>query len=310
MQVLLAGRTEPAVGGQKSGAQAAGAQERRLAGVAGGGAAAQRADPRGREARDRELLKVRVLAARRGALKRRALALANVKRSALPSMSAAIATPLNSPSAKNRTRVISVIGDKRVGAREGAARGPHWAFRDDGRGTAVDSRCYFDEETELHENWNRYYDPGTGRYLSPEPLLQDPWWIVSMATEGKSPPAYAYALNNPIRYVDRTGMGPGDWDWTQHEPANYEQCIAASKAWLNDYAKKQQDSLNKFLEDLEKKLDRNLCDPQDALNAQKEALEEFNKNMKKMSEWMQNAEKNCKAKFPPQKPASKKNKKK
>lgn len=24
---------------------------------------------------------------------------------------------------------------------------------------------YFDAETELHENWHRYYDPVTGRYL-------------------------------------------------------------------------------------------------------------------------------------------------
>ncbi len=35
---------------------------------------------------------------------------------------------------------------------------------------------YHDLESDLFENWNRYYDPGTGRYLQPEPMLQDPEW--------------------------------------------------------------------------------------------------------------------------------------
>ncbi|MDP2271670.1 MAG: RHS repeat-associated core domain-containing protein [Archangium sp.] len=67
---------------------------------------------------------------------------------------------------------------------------------------------YFDPETELHENWNRYYDPSTGRYLSPEPLLQDPMYVSMMAQGGMSTPTYAYALNNPIRYTDPTGKNP------------------------------------------------------------------------------------------------------
>ena len=33
---------------------------------------------------------------------------------------------------------------------------------------------YHDAETDLFENWNRYYDPSIGRYLQPEPMLQNP----------------------------------------------------------------------------------------------------------------------------------------
>ena len=71
---------------------------------------------------------------------------------------------------------------------------------------------YFDDETGLHENWNRYYDSTLGRYLSPEPLLQSPAYLRRMAQTGMSVPTYAYAANNPLRYTDPTGLRPRpDW---------------------------------------------------------------------------------------------------
>jgi RHS repeat-associated protein len=64
---------------------------------------------------------------------------------------------------------------------------------------------YFDAETELHENWNRYYDPSTGRYLSPEPLLRTASLPRNAATLGFPASVYSYAWANPIRNVDRDG---------------------------------------------------------------------------------------------------------
>ncbi len=54
---------------------------------------------------------------------------------------------------------------------------------------------YYDSETGLHYNWNRYYDPRTGRYLTPDPV----------GLEGGIDP-YAYVDNNSLRWVDETGL--------------------------------------------------------------------------------------------------------
>ena len=62
----------------------------------------------------------------------------------------------------------------------------------------------------LHENWNRFYDPVVGQYTSVEPLLTGPPWNETAATDGVSIPAYSYALNNPVTYVDEDGLG-GYW---------------------------------------------------------------------------------------------------
>ena len=54
---------------------------------------------------------------------------------------------------------------------------------------------YYDEETGLHYNWHRYYDPSTGRYLTPDPIG---------LAGGVN--LFAYSLNNPINYLDPFGL--------------------------------------------------------------------------------------------------------
>jgi len=54
---------------------------------------------------------------------------------------------------------------------------------------------YYDAETGLHYNWNRYYDPKTGRYLTPDPIG---------LAGGVNP--YVYVMANPLNWIDSNGL--------------------------------------------------------------------------------------------------------
>jgi RHS repeat-associated protein len=44
----------------------------------------------------------------------------------------------------------------------------------------------------------RVYDPEIARFISPDPIIQDPFNIISYNR-------YTYCLNNPLKYVDPSG---------------------------------------------------------------------------------------------------------
>lgn len=58
---------------------------------------------------------------------------------------------------------------------------------------------YYDKETGLHYNWNRYYDPKMGRYIGPDPL----------GFGGGDVNLYAYCGNNPVVGMDPMGLATG-----------------------------------------------------------------------------------------------------
>ncbi|WP_169923922.1 RHS repeat-associated core domain-containing protein [Sulfurifustis variabilis] len=61
---------------------------------------------------------------------------------------------------------------------------------------------YYDQETGLHYNWNRYYDPKTGRYVTSDPVG---------LTGGLN--TYLYVKANPLRWIDPLGLDiTGDWE--------------------------------------------------------------------------------------------------
>ncbi|MFP2928200.1 RHS repeat-associated core domain-containing protein [Pyxidicoccus sp. 3LG] len=73
---------------------------------------------------------------------------------------------------------------------------------------------YHDAETDLFENWNRYYDPSIGRYLGADPYGLDSARVLGQVEVAASVNPYVYANGNPILYGDRTGNIAGVDDAT------------------------------------------------------------------------------------------------
>ena len=93
---------------------------------------------------------------------------------------------------------------------------------------------YYDEESGLHYNYHQYYDPGTGRYITSDPIgLQG-----GLNT-------YAYAFQNPNKYIDRLGLAgvipvPGVFP-----PPAGTILSDAQRQWNENIADSIQDILNR-----------------------------------------------------------------
>jgi RHS repeat-associated protein len=70
---------------------------------------------------------------------------------------------------------------------------------------------YYDSETALHYNINRYYDPSTGRYLQADPIGL-----------GGGLNRYAYAGGDPMNFIDPLGLRI----WSNCETGGFFQAVA------------------------------------------------------------------------------------
>ncbi|HOE46915.1 MAG TPA: RHS repeat-associated core domain-containing protein [Methanothrix soehngenii] len=71
---------------------------------------------------------------------------------------------------------------------------------------------YYDEETGMHYNWNRYYEPGTGRYLTVDPLINNlvtkrnftGQFMIGISKEYEN--LYSYVSSNSIIRIDSNAL--------------------------------------------------------------------------------------------------------
>ncbi|MCZ7585676.1 MAG: hypothetical protein M5R36_21400 [Deltaproteobacteria bacterium] len=90
----------------------------------------------------------------------------------------------------------------------------------------------FDEESDLHYNWHRYYEPVTGRYLQPAPIFnnQPAFSNIEQTLKERMSP-YGYSWSSPFLCYDLFGTGSpkmgsgGDEDGKTAAEKIAQQCI-------------------------------------------------------------------------------------
>ena len=90
---------------------------------------------------------------------------------------------------------------------------------------------FFDDEADTYYVRARHYDPGTGRWLSQDPI----------AHEGSRRNLYEYVTGNPIRFLDPDGRQvfffPPGWPWSPPSPPPKPQPCCNVLTLCMDYAK-------------------------------------------------------------------------
>jgi RHS repeat-associated protein len=86
-----------------------------------------------------------------------------------------------------------------------------------GRCIGVYPGQYYDQETGLHYNYFRYYDPTTGRYITPDPIGLEGGinlfaYVDSVGKPHSGTNLYAYTENNPVNFVDPLGLARATFD--------------------------------------------------------------------------------------------------
>jgi RHS repeat-associated protein len=95
---------------------------------------------------------------------------------------------------------------------------------------------YYDPETGLHYNYFRYYNPQTGRYITPDPI----------GLEGGIN-LFAYVGGNPVRWIDPLGLVRGDklygfpksfWQWYHRNvkrPGDPDLDLESAKTYYDEW---------------------------------------------------------------------------
>jgi RHS repeat-associated protein len=97
-----------------------------------------------------------------------------------------------------------------------------------------------DKETGLMYYEARYMDAVTGRFVSVDPLAVAP--PESMLLNPQFIHAYAYAANNPVRFVDPEGLGPGE---SSSSDAPKEQKDPKTHYFTDDQGERQHGTMKK-----------------------------------------------------------------
>jgi RHS repeat-associated protein len=91
----------------------------------------------------------------------------------------------------------------------------------------------FDEETSLHYNYHRFYDPRRGKYLTPDPShhiqprgVTIDFLIPYVLNTPKDLHSFSYAIGNPIKFSDPYGLNVGIHPFDDPIPGPaYMECL-------------------------------------------------------------------------------------